>query len=108
MSVGELCKNCKFLFIAVATDYVSLTKNFTHKILYKILYFFQFGSSTFYLIVIFSTAAVVKPSRVDLHTPKMLIIQFHTSSVWKNACHTIFIQFLKMVEKRYKLISVAV
>ena len=47
-------------------------------------------------------------SRVDLHTPKMLIIQFHTSSVWKNACHTIFIQFLKMVENWYKLISVAV
>ena len=47
-------------------------------------------------------------SRVDLHTPKMLIIQFHTSSVWENACHTIFIQFLKMVENWYKLISVAV
>ena len=39
--------------------------------------------------------------RVDLHTPKMLIIQFHTSSVWENACHTIFIQFLKMVENWY-------
>ena len=50
----------------------------------------------------------VKGSRVDPHTPKMLIIQFHTSSVWKNACHTIFIQFLKMVENWYKLISVAV
>ena len=47
-------------------------------------------------------------TRVDLHTPKMLIIQFHTSSVWENACHTIFIQFLKMVENWYKLISVAV
>ena len=47
-------------------------------------------------------------SRVDLHTPKMLIIQFHTSSVWENACHTIFIQFLKTVENWYKLISVAV
>ena len=47
-------------------------------------------------------------ARVDLHTPKMLIIQFHTSSVWENACHTIFIQFLKMVENWYKLISVAV
>ena len=40
--------------------------------------------------------------RVDLHTPKMLIMQFHTSSVWKNARHTTFIQFLKMVEKRKK------
>ena len=47
-------------------------------------------------------------SRVDLHTPKMLIIQFRTSSVWENACHTIFIQFLKMVENWYKVISVAV
>ena len=46
--------------------------------------------------------------RVDLHTTKMVIIQFHTSSVWKNACHTIFIQFLKMVENWYKLISVDV
>ena len=47
-------------------------------------------------------------TRVDLHTPKMLIIQFHTSSVWKNTCHTTFIQFLKMVENWYKLISEAV
>ena len=30
--------------------------------------------------------------RVDLHTPKMLIIQFHTSSVWENAYHRDFIQ----------------
>ena len=44
----------------------------------------------------------VQVTRVDLHTPKMLIIQFHTSSVWKIARHTIFIQFLKMVEKRKK------
>ena len=49
-----------------------------------------------------------KVAMVDLRTPKLLIIQFHTSSVWKNACHTIFMQFLKMVEKRYTLISVAV
>ena len=47
-------------------------------------------------------------TRVNLHTPKILIIQFHTSSLWKNACHKIFIHFLKMVEKRYELISVAV
>ena len=45
---------------------------------------------------------------LTFHTPKMLIIQFHASSVWRNACHTIFIQFLKMVEKRHKHISVAV
>ena len=47
-------------------------------------------------------------ARVDLHIPKILIIQFHTSSVWKNACHTIFIQFWKMIEERFKLISAAV
>ena len=35
--------------------------------------------------------------RVDIHPPKMLIIQFHTAIVWKNACHTIFVQFRKMV-----------
>ena len=35
-------------------------------------------------------------TRVDLHTPKMVIIQFHASSVWKNACHTVFIQFLNV------------
>ena len=57
-------------------------------------------------LVVLSRSALA--SRVDLHTPKMLIIQFHTSSVWENACHTIFIQFLKMVENWYKLFSVAV
>ena len=36
------------------------------------------------------------PSRVDLHRPKMLIIQFHTLSLWKNASHRIFIHFFKM------------
>ena len=35
-------------------------------------------------------------SRVDLHRPKMLIIQFHTLSLWKNASHTNFIHFCKM------------
>ena len=44
-------------------------------------------------------------SRVELHTPKKLIIQFHTSSVWETACHTIFLQIRKMGEKRYKLIT---
>ena len=34
-------------------------------------------------------------SRVDLHRPKMLIIQFHTLSLWKIACHTNFIHFCK-------------
>ena len=37
----------------------------------------------------------LKP-RVDLHRPKMLIIQFHTLSLWKNASHTNFINFCKM------------
>ena len=45
--------------------------------------------------------------RIDLHTTKKLIIQFHTSSAWKNACHSIFIEFREMVAKRYKLISAA-
>ena len=35
-------------------------------------------------------------ARVDLHRPKMLIIQFHTLSLWKNASHTNFIHFCKM------------
>ena len=39
-------------------------------------------------------------TRIDLPTPKTLIIQFHTSSVWKHACHTICIQFLKTIEKK--------
>ena len=34
-------------------------------------------------------------SLVDLHRPKMLIIQFHTLSLWKNAGHTNFIHFCK-------------
>ena len=41
-------------------------------------------------------------TRVDLHSPKMLIIQFHTSSAWENACHIIFVQFQKK-EKKVKL-----
>ena len=35
-------------------------------------------------------------TRVDLHRPKMLIIQFHTLSLWKNASHTNFIHLCKM------------
>ena len=35
-------------------------------------------------------------TRVDLHRPKTLIIQFHTLSLWKNASHTNFIHFCKM------------
>ena len=35
-------------------------------------------------------------TRVDLNKPKMLIIQFHTLSLWKNASHTNFIHFCKM------------
>ena len=35
-------------------------------------------------------------TRVYLHRPKMLIIQFHTLSLWKNASHTNFIHFCKM------------
>ena len=38
-------------------------------------------------------------TRVDLHTPKMLIIQLHTSIVWKNGCHTVFKQFQKKLKK---------
>ena len=47
-------------------------------------------------------------ARVDLHTPKMLIIQFHKSSWRENACHTIFIHLPKMGVKRYKVTSAAV
>ena len=59
-----------------------------------------------------------KNARVDLHklkvltlhfpTPKMLIIQLPTSNVWKNANHTIFIQFQKTNEKRFDLVSPAI
>ena len=48
-------------------------------------------------------------ARVDFHTSKILIIQFHPTSVWKNALHAIFVQFRKIVEKKKdKLISAAV
>ena len=40
-------------------------------------------------------------TRVDLHTPKMLIIQFHISSFMENDCHTTIVNFRKMDEKRY-------
>ena len=46
--------------------------------------------------------------RVDLHIPKILIIQLYIPSVRKNVCHIIFINFRKMIEKRYKLVSAAV
>ena len=41
-------------------------------------------------------------SRVDLHRPKMLIIQFHKLSLWKNTNHTIFIHFAKMVSSNFR------
>ena len=54
-----------------------------------------------------------RDSRVDLHqpkmlilhfhTPKMLIIQFHTSNAWGNASDTFFIQFQKIIEKRFEV-----
>ena len=56
--------------------------------------------------------------RVDIHKPKMLILKFPTpkkliiqlpaSNVWKNANHTIFIQFQKTIEKRFNLVSPAI
>ena len=64
------------------------------------------------------TQRVPPPPRLDLHkpkmlvlqfpTPKMLILQFHTSNVWENASHTIFLQFQKIIEKRFELISAAI
>ena len=49
-------------------------------------------------------------TRVDLHRPKMLIIQFHTLSLWKNASHTNFTHFCKMnlIEFQKYLIGVLV
>ena len=56
--------------------------------------------------------------RVDIHKPKMLFLNFPTpkkliiqlpaSNVWKNANHTIFIQFQKTIVKRFNLVSPAV
>ena len=56
--------------------------------------------------------------RVDIPKPKMLILNFPTpkkffiqlpvSNVWKNANHTIFIQFQKTIEKRFNLVSPAI
>ena len=55
--------------------------------------------------------------RIDIHKPKMLILNFPTpkkliiqlpaSNVWKNANHTIFIQFQKTIEKKFNLVSPA-
>ena len=47
-------------------------------------------------------------SPVDLNTLKLLIIHFHKSNVRKSACYAIFVQFQKMVEKRFKLTFAAV
>ena len=41
-------------------------------------------------------ARCLRVTRVDLHRPKMLIIQFHTLGLWKNAVLTNFIHFCKM------------
>ena len=38
----------------------------------------------------------------------MLIIQLPASNVWKNAYHTVFIQFQKTIEKRFNLVSPAI
>ena len=38
---------------------------------------------------------------LQLNTPKTLIIQIHTSNIWKNASHTFFIQFQNIVEKKF-------
>ena len=38
----------------------------------------------------------------------MLIIQLPASNVWKNAIHTIFIQFQNTIEKRFNLVSPAI
>ena len=39
------------------------------------------------------TQKISMSTRVDLHRPKLLIIQLHTLSLWKNASHTNFIHF---------------
>ena len=51
-----------------------------------------------------------KPKLLILHfpTPKKLILQFSTSNVWKNANHTIFIQFQKTIEKSFNIVSSAI
>ena len=56
--------------------------------------------------------------RVELHepkllilnfpTPKMLIIQLPASNVWKNSIHTTFIQFQNTIEKSFNLVSPAI
>ena len=51
-----------------------------------------------------------KPKKIilQIHTPKMFIIQFNTSNVWENASLTFFIKFLKIIEKRFELVSAAI
>ena len=53
---------------------------------------------------------IPKPKMLILNfpTPKKLIIQLPASNVWKNANHTIFIQFQKTIEKRFNLVSPAI
>ena len=38
----------------------------------------------------------------------MLLIQFHKSNVWKAAYHKLFVQFHKIIEKRFELVSAAI
>ena len=53
---------------------------------------------------------IPKPKKLILNfpTPKKLIIQLPASNVWKNATHTIFIQFQTTIEKRFNLVSPAI
>ena len=41
-----------------------------------------------------------KVRTLQFQTPKMLVIQFHISNIWKNANHTIFIQNFKKLSKK--------
>ena len=60
----------------------------------------QYTSPMLYLGFIYNF--LTNSTRVDLHRPKMLIIQFHKLSLWKNTNHTIFIHFAKMVSSNFR------
>ena len=61
-----------------------------------------------WLIPRFLLSSMILKTRVDIHKPKLLILQFHTPNVRKNASHAIFIQFQNIIKKIFELVSAAV
>ena len=91
LSMFYQCSNVLSMFYQCSINFYPILEH----------YCFDFQKNEFYALCGFFNQSIFgiqngKFTRVDLHRPKMLIIQFHTLSLWKNASHTNFIHFCKM------------